>query len=666
MKATRIVLILILTVALLCSSFESAAGPTPEPPPPVVEPTAETTIVRVYYPDLATGNKVLVAFEAQLLETNYEQNYHVMQVTAEDIARLQAVGLRVVPDPTYVAPAIHPLADASIQTIPSYPCYRTVEETYAAAQAIVTAHPTLATWIDIGDTWEKATVTSPDLPGYDMMVLKLTNSAVAGPKPKLFITAAMHAREYTTAELALQFAEKLANSYGTDADATWILDYHEIHFLFQANPDGRKKAETGLSWRKNTHENCSTSNPPNGDGIDLNRNFSWQWACCGGSSSSPCASDYHGTSAASEPEVQAIQAYIDSLFPDQRGPGTSDPAPADATGLYIDLHSSGRLVLWPWAYTGTATPNATQFQTLGRKFAYFNGHTPAQWYSGLYPSDGAEIDYGYGKLGVASVEWELGTAFFQACSYFTSTLVPANMPALWYAAKVPRTPYLTPLGPDAITLTLSSKYVPAGTTVTLSATINDTRYSGSEPTQNIAAAEYYVDMPPWVSEARAAAAYPMAAADGNFNAKIESVTASVDTTGWSAGKHILFVRGQDANNNWGAFSAIFLTISDPTAVDVASFTATGGRSAITLAWRTDSEVNNLGFNLYRASQANGPRIRINEDLIPSLVAPGSAFGAVYSYRDLTVARGLHYFYWLEDVDIYGHARLHGPVEARAN
>jgi len=49
-------------------------------------------------------------------------------------------------------------------------------------------------------------------------------------------------------------------------------------------------------------------------------------------------------------------------------------------------------------------------------------------------------------------------------------------------------------------LALSQDNVPAGTLVTLSGTVDDTQYNntnGTEPTQNIAAAEYYVDVPPW-------------------------------------------------------------------------------------------------------------------------------------------------------------------------
>ncbi|MDH4137907.1 MAG: hypothetical protein OEW09_14495, partial [Anaerolineae bacterium] len=190
----------------------------------------------------------------------------------------------------------------------------------------------------------------------------------------------------------------------------------------------------------------------------------------------------------------------------------------------------------------------------------WNDYSPEQAI-GLYPTDGTSDEHAYGTLGVAAYCFEIGTSFFQSCSPFESTIVPDNMPALIYAAKVVRTPYMTPAGPDAYSLSLSQDNVPAGTSVTLSGTVDDTRYNnsnGTEPAQNIAAAEYYVDVPPWGAGSTAIAMSP---SDGSFDSTLEAVEATVDTTGLSDGKHILFVRGQDADGNWGAFSAIFLTIS---------------------------------------------------------------------------------------------------------
>lgn len=223
----------------------------------------------------------------------------------------------------------------AINAIPGYACYRTVEETYSSLAALAAANPQIATWTDIGDSWEK--VTPNGAAGYDLYSLKLTNSAIPGPKPKFFLMAAIHAREYATAELATRFAEELIAKYNVDPDVTWLLDYVEIHIVPQVNPDGRKKAETGLLWRKNTDNNDGCNNSSSW-GTDLNRNSSFRWNN-GGSSSNACNETYRGPSAASEPEVQVIQNYASSILLDQRGPNDSDAAPATAQDLFISLHS---------------------------------------------------------------------------------------------------------------------------------------------------------------------------------------------------------------------------------------------------------------------------------------------------------------------------------------
>ena len=444
--------------------------------------------------------------------------------------------------------------------IPGFPCYRTVEETFATAQAIVAAHPTLASWIDAGDSWDKLTAGGPA--GYDMMVLKLTNSAVPGPKPILFATTAIHAREYTTAELMTRFAEQLVAGYSSDADATWLLDFHEIHLMLQTNPDGRKYAEGGDLWRKNTNQNyCGATSTSRG--ADLNRNFSFQWNCCGGSSASACSDTYHGPSAGSEPEVQAVQNYLRAVFPDQRGPGyPGGAAPAEATGVYLDIHSYSDLVLWPWGGTNTPTDNATALTTLGRRIAWFNGYLPEQSI-GLYPTDGTTDDFAYGDLGVAAFTIELGNDFFEACSSFESSVLPANLGAVRYAAKVARTPYLTPGGPDSRALGLIPAQVAPGEPVTLHVTIDDTRFSndnGTEPVEAITAGEVYVDLAPWQP---GAVAIPLTADDGLFNATVEAASATLATGALASGRHILYVRGEDAGADWGPVSAIFLYVVDP-------------------------------------------------------------------------------------------------------
>ena len=52
---------------------------------------------------------------------------------------------------------------------------------------------------------------------------------------------------------------------------------------------------------------------------------------------------------------------------------------------------------------------------------------------------------------------------------------------------------------------------------------------------------------------------------------------------------------------------------------------------------------------------------MNETLIPSQ-SQGNPGGFIYTWEDRAdLVSGTSYFYWVEDVDIYGAATLHGPV-----
>jgi hypothetical protein len=541
-------------------------------PAPRAADAGSTVVVRAYY-DRVEDVKRLQRFDVWEFRDR-ERGYFLVAVDPERIAELEELGFEVELDAPRTA-ELHPdRSTVSPGAIPGFPCYRTVEETFATAAGLAAARPDLATWTDFGDTWQKTVGEG----GHDMWVLRLTNAAVAGPKPKLVVTAAIHAREYTTAELATRFAERLVAGHGVDPDATWILDHHEVHLVLQTNPDGRKRAETGQSWRKNTNRNyCFPAS--NNRGADLNRNFEFEWGCCEGSSVDSCDPTYRGPFPASEPEVQAVQAYLLAQLPDHRGPALDDPAPADASGLYLDLHSFSELVLWPWGFSGAA-PNATALTTLGRKLAFFNGYAPQQAIE-LYPSDGTTIDFVYGETGVAAFAFEIGTAFFESCSSFESTVLPENMDALVYAAKVARAPYLTPSAPDTTGLALTPAFVQAGESVSLTATLDGLRYNhtnGAEFPPSAASGRYYVDVPPWSG---GAVARPLVAADGSFGGKVEGVTAEIDTTGLAGGRHTVFVQSVNQHGVPGPISAAFLWIEDGSE-GVVSGTITDARTGLPL------------------------------------------------------------------------------------
>lgn len=459
---------------------------------------------------------------------------------------------------------------ANPNAITGYACYRTVEETYATAQDLAMMRPQLARVLDIGPSWA-GSVNSGS--GYRMRVLELTNSATNARypnKPSMVLFGSIHAREYTPAELLTRFAEGLANGHGTEAEATWLLDNFRFHFVLQANPDGRKRAEAGSSWRKNvnsTNGSCSSTS----HGIDLNRNFPFQWNGAGsGSSSNPCAGTYRGPLRVSEPETQNLLRYVagtpdaagvyrGGVLPDRRGDSATSAAPSNYRGMFLDVHSYSRLVLWPWSYSTTPPPNAAALQTLGRRIAWFNGYTPKQW-TGLYKADGTTTDTMYGLLGVPSFTIELGVAFFESCSTFQNSTLPRNLSALRYAARNLQAPYLYPAGPDTTSVRLAEGQGASGTTVTVTATIDSSRFSqanGVQSVSRVAAAHAYLNRRPWEGLTYAV---QMSASDGAFSSSREVVNVTIPTSGLPSGRHVVFVRGTAANGRVGTPQAAYFVL----------------------------------------------------------------------------------------------------------
>lgn len=520
----------------------------------------EPLVVEITFAGQADANRL--ASQLDVWEVDHAAHTLVAYVTPAQAAALRAAGY-----------TLRPSDKLSAASIPNFACYRTVEETYTGLAQLAADHPQLAQWQDIGDSWLKQT--SDGAQGNDLYALVLTNRAFTAPKPRLFVMAAIHARELTTAEIATRFAELLVARYGKDPQATWLLDYNEIHIVAQVNPDGRQRAEEAASqpvgnpnalWRKNVNntDGCTDSRLY---GVDLNRNSSFRWGACEGfgcSSGYACDLTYRGRAAASEPETQAIEAYLRTIFRDWRGPALEDAAPDTASGVMISLHSYSELVLYPWGWRSTPAPNAAGLRTLGRKFGYFTSYQVCQ--SGapgcLYQTDGSTDDFSYGELGVASYTFEVGTDFFQDCSTFERDVLTQTLNSLLYAAQVAVLPYRQPAGPDVVTATVTPAAVKAGAPVTLTAQIDDGRtandpFGGGEPVQAIAGATYTVNAPGWCGVA--GRTLPLKAADA-FDSPVENATAVIDTAGWAAGRHTIFVQATDAAGNQGPATAVFLDV----------------------------------------------------------------------------------------------------------
>jgi carboxypeptidase T len=534
---------------------------------------------RVSFADQSDLNRL--AGELDVWEVDHIARYLLAPLTADQVAALRINHqVTLAPDQSQLhPPTIAPRFDsnptpAQSNGIPGFACYRTVDETYATFDQLVLEYPHLARQVDIGDSWDKGDPGSPA--GDDLRVLILTNQQQIGPKFRFMLMGAIHARELATAEVALRFAESLLQNYGKDAAATWLLDHGELHLLALANPDGRRKAETGLLWRKNTHtdDSCSVNN----NGVDLNRNSSFQWNSCPGCSSGySCAETYRGGTPASEPEVAAIEAYARSIFPDQRDVTLEASAPIATPGLFISLHSYGRLVLFPWGWDDAAAPNGPELATLARRFGYHTGYKVCQ--AGaigcLYQTDGTTDDWSYGELGVASFTFELGTNFFQSCTDFENTILQPTLAALRYGFMSAPLPYQLPAGPEVLNLVVTPTGSVTQTHVTMIATADASRIatlSGTDSsslvqsTELISAARVTIDQLPWENTPFT---WPLTPVDGQFNNLQETITGTVETACLPSGRHTLYVQAQDSAGDWGVVAAELITVTNSS-----SFSAT--------------------------------------------------------------------------------------------
>ena len=94
-------------------------------------------------------------------------------------------------------------------------------------------------------------------------------------------------------------------------------------------------------------------------------------------------------------------------------------------------------------------------------------------------------------------------------------------------------------------------------------------------------------------------------------------------------------------------------------VTLSSFDAQYNRGQVVLTWSTESEVSNLGFNIYRSQYRYKDFEKINSELIPG--ARNSSEKHDYQYIDTKILKGVKYFYQLEDVSTLGEVEKHSII-----
>ncbi|TKR92125.1 hypothetical protein L596_006839 [Steinernema carpocapsae] len=195
-------------------------------------------------------------------------------------------------------------------------------------------HSGMVTLMEIGRTHENRS----------LLVVKLSGKHKIGEKKvSMWMDAGIHAREWIAPATALNIIDRLVNMYQSDATVQKLMDGIDWYILPVMNPDGYEHTHTkNRMWRKNRRPASCRSNQVQTlccTGVDLNRNFDWFWAASG-SSSDPCHETYHGPSAFSEPESQAVKKFLEE-----------NPVKG-----FISFHSYSQLWLIPYGHRKRSYP----------------------------------------------------------------------------------------------------------------------------------------------------------------------------------------------------------------------------------------------------------------------------------------------------------------------
>ena len=243
-------------------------------------------------------------------------------------------------------------------------------------------------------------VIGQSIEGRDIWAFKISdNPNVDEDEPEVLYTSLIHAREPLSMMNLFYFAQKLAEGYNSDEEFTYLVNNREMWFVPVVNPDGYVFNEQiepfggGMHRKNRRNTNCGNGTTR---GVDLNRNFGYEWGANNtGSSPDPCSDVYRGESAFSEPETQAVRDFIlDHDFKNVLHYHSY-------SNLYIHAFGDG-------SYPDE--PDLTTHREIGHEMSKYNGYYVGTGLDGIgYTVNGDAVDWSYGDQELISYVPEVGS-----------------------------------------------------------------------------------------------------------------------------------------------------------------------------------------------------------------------------------------------------------------
>lgn len=254
--------------------------------------------------------------------------------------------------------------------------------------------------------------------GRDLVLIELGKG-----NKKIFVCGAHHAREYITTTYLMYAIDRFAYMYETGMNETQynikdILDNVTFCIVPMVNPDGVNLVQNGLAAVQNPEKVAAmkiTEGKENGyrawkaniNGIDPNWNYDKDWFKSREKATSPASTGYNGEVPNSEPETQAVAAYVDSY-------------PFEA---FLSMHTQGKLLYWAEDVTNPTDLGNKVKKNTG--FSLIREDTPAK----LNGVGGSFFDYVFRKYGKATMTVEL-------CNYIGPKPYPdTSFDKVWAPAK---------------------------------------------------------------------------------------------------------------------------------------------------------------------------------------------------------------------------------------
>jgi len=227
-----------------------------------------------------------------------------------------------------------------------------------------------------------ASTTETTIEGRTVYYVRLSDNPDADEsEPEVLYNGVHHAREPLSMMNLLYYMWYLLENYDTDPSIKNIVDNVEMYFIPVVNPDGYIYNQTtnpngGGLWRKNRRINGGGS-----VGVDLNRNYGYNWGYDNTGSSGNTNSDiYRGPSPFSEPESRIMRDFTYER-------------------KFINVfnnHSYSNLLLHPWGYTSGDCPDEELFDEISEQMCWHN-----RYHYGnsrvIYQANGDANDWHYGE-----------------------------------------------------------------------------------------------------------------------------------------------------------------------------------------------------------------------------------------------------------------------------